>query len=63
MNISKQNEAEISMYKKQSENVYFHGPIQKPMAYRGLDVTKPEYVDIRSITLMSISSEKNNKRV
>lgn len=63
MNTSKQNEAEVSIYKKQSENVYFHGPIQKPMSYRGLDVKKPEYADIRPIILMSISSEKNNKKV
>lgn len=48
----KQNEAEISKYKRQSEDVYFQGPIQKPMmSYRGLDSKKPEYVGIRPMDL------------
>lgn len=63
MNTSKQNEAAVSIYKKQSENVYFHGPIQKSMSYRRLDLKKPEHADIRSLILMSISPEKNNKKV
>lgn len=44
MNMPKQNGAEISVYKKQSENVYFPGPIQEAvMSHRALNAKKLEY--------------------